>query len=157
MSCAVCDVKDADALGFGPVEHEVVVKAVTGNRKPMQLPVARRMQRAAIGLLRQLPKGFLNCVEHAFGGSGIMLRDENVDVRQVLLDDCRMPFDPSFSHDVAPLRALVASNPLPAVRTGHRGGLQAPAGLARLRRRTGTGTVGMTAQEIQDENLAERF
>ncbi len=29
--------------------------------------------------------------------------------------------------------------------------------LAQLRRRTGTGTVGMTAQEIQDENRAERF
>jgi prevent-host-death family protein len=29
--------------------------------------------------------------------------------------------------------------------------------LARLRRQTGTGIVGMTAREIQDENRAERF
>lgn len=31
------------------------------------------------------------------------------------------------------------------------------ADLARLRRQTGTGMVGMTAQQIQDENRAERF
>jgi len=29
--------------------------------------------------------------------------------------------------------------------------------LARLRRKTGTGIVGITAQEIQDEDRAERF
>lgn len=29
--------------------------------------------------------------------------------------------------------------------------------LAALRRRTGTGKVGMTAEEIQDENRVERF
>lgn len=30
-------------------------------------------------------------------------------------------------------------------------------GLARLRRQTRTGAVGMTAEEIQDENRTERF
>ena len=29
--------------------------------------------------------------------------------------------------------------------------------LARLRRQTGTGIIGMTAQEIQDENRTDRF
>ena len=29
--------------------------------------------------------------------------------------------------------------------------------LARLRKQTGTGIIGMTAQEIQDENRADRF
>lgn len=29
--------------------------------------------------------------------------------------------------------------------------------LARLRKRTGTGAIGMTAQEIQDDNRADRF
>ena len=51
------------------------------------------------------------------GGSGITLGDESVNVREILMDDRRVPIDPRVSHGFAPLRVPVASNLLPAAQT----------------------------------------
>jgi hypothetical protein len=64
-----------------------------------------------------LTKSFFYRIKDAFRGSGIPLGDESVNVREILMDDRRVPIDPRVSHGFAPRRVPVASNLLPAAQT----------------------------------------
>src|SRR5262245_26224557 len=64
-------------------------------------------------------------IKDAFRGIGITLGDESVNVREILMDDRRVPIDPRVSHGFAPRRARVASNLPPAAQTIPEGVLRA--------------------------------
>src|SRR5262249_15482189 len=64
-------------------------------------------------------------IKDAFRRLGIPLGDERVNVREILMDDRRVPIDPRVSHGFAPRRARVASNLPPAAQTIPEGVLRA--------------------------------
>ena len=94
MARAVDDVEHSHSLGFDPMEDQIVVEpAHRQHPNSFHLQISRRVLDAAFRLGCDVREGRSHRIEHTLGGSRIAACDVGMEVRQIILDDRRMPLD----------------------------------------------------------------
>lgn len=95
MSCAVYDVENANRIGSDPVEYKVGIESAHRKHSHgVYIRIRRWICDATLRVCGDLVEGFRYSFENPFSRGRVVMGNVVIDTRQVILNDCWMPFYP---------------------------------------------------------------